>query len=86
MRRLHAKKRPWLTELPYLADRATRLGGLLNLSRKHDKIKMRAYMERRVTSPTWGPTPPCKQALNRTATEEKSKLTFDPLYSQMSRR
>ena len=24
---------------------------------------MRDYMERRVTSPTWGPSPPCKQAL-----------------------
>ena len=22
-------------------------------------------MDRRVTSPTWGPPPPCKQALNR---------------------
>ena len=26
--------------------------------------KMRDYMETRVTSPTWGPPPPCKQALN----------------------
>ena len=24
---------------------------------------MKDYMERRVTSPAWGPTPPCKQAL-----------------------
>ena len=52
-----------------LADRATRLGGLPHLSYKHDQIKMRDYMERRVTpprqvtSPTWGPPPSCKQAL-----------------------
>ena len=57
--------RPRLTGLPYLADRATRLGGLPHLSCKHDQIKMRDYMERRrvtpprrVTSPTWAPPPP----------------------------
>ena len=61
--------RPWLTGLPYLADWATCLGGLPHLSCKHDQIKMRDYMERRVTpprratSPAWGPPPPCKQAL-----------------------
>ena len=37
-------------------------GGLPHLTRKHDHIKMRDYMGRRVTSPTWGPPPPCKQA------------------------
>ena len=69
--RLHGKMRPRLTGLPYLADRATRLGGLPHLSCKHDEIKMRDYMERRVTphrrvtSPTWGPPPPCKQALKQ---------------------
>ena len=45
---------------------ATRLGGLHHLSCKHDQIKMRDYMERRVTSPTWGPPPPCKQATRGT--------------------
>ena len=36
---------------------------------KRDRDKIRDYMERwvtplrRVTSPTWGPPPPCKQAL-----------------------
>ena len=46
-------------------------GGSPHLSCKRDQIKMRAYMDRRVTppkrvtSPTWDPTPPCKQALNR---------------------
>ena len=56
LRRLHAKMRPRLTGLPHLADRATRLGGLPHLSCK--QIKMKDYMERRVTSPTWGPPPP----------------------------
>ena len=59
-----------LTGLPYLADRATRLGGSPHLSCKRDQNKIKNYMERRVTphtrvtSPTWGPPPPCKQALN----------------------
>ena len=44
-------------------------GGSPHLSCKRDQIKMRYYMDRRVTppkrvaSPTWGPPPPCKQAL-----------------------
>ena len=38
-------------------------GGPPHLSRKRDQIKMRDYMDRRVTSLTWGPPPPCKQAL-----------------------
>ena len=47
-----------------------RLDGLPHLLCKHDQIKMRDYVERwvtpprRVTSPTWGPPPPCKQALS----------------------
>ena len=44
-------------------------GGSLHLSCKRDQIKMRDYMDRRVTqrvtSPTWGPPPPYKQALSR---------------------
>ena len=43
--------------------RATRLGRSPNLSCKRDLIKLRDYMDRRVTSPTWDPSPPCKQAL-----------------------
>ena len=41
-----------------------------HLSCKRDQIKMRDYMDKRVTppkrvtSPTWGPPPPCKQALS----------------------
>ena len=58
----------------------TRLGGVTrlsilsliwspHLSCKRNQIKMRDYIDRRVTppkqvtSPTWGPLPPCKQAL-----------------------
>ena len=63
LRRLHGKLSPWLTGLPYPADRAT------HLSCKRDQDKIRNYMDRRVTppgqvtSPTWGPPPPCKKAL-----------------------
>ena len=39
-------------------------GGPPHLSCKHNQIKMRDYIDRRVTPPTWGPPPPCKQALN----------------------
>ena len=33
-----------------------------HLSYKRDQVKMRDYMDRRVTSTTWGPPPLCKQA------------------------
>ena len=44
-------------------------GGSPHLSCKCDQIEMRDYVDRRVTppkrvtSPTWGPLPPCKEAL-----------------------
>ena len=44
-------------------------GGSPHLSCKHDQIKMRDYMDRRITPPnrvtlpTWAPPTPCKQAL-----------------------
>ena len=39
-------------------------GGSPLLSRKRDQIlKMRDYMDKRVTPPAWGPPPPCKQSL-----------------------
>ena len=63
LKRLHGKIWPRLRGLPGLADRATRLGGSPHLSCKRDQIKTRGGMDRRVTSPTWGPPPPCKQAL-----------------------
>ena len=63
LERLHGKMWPRLRGLPGLADRATCLGGSPHLSCKRDQIKVRDYIGRRVTSPTWGPPPPCKQAL-----------------------
>ena len=52
--------------------RVTRLSLIWSphLSCKRDQVKTGDYMDRRVTppkkvsSPTWGPPPPCKQALN----------------------
>ena len=52
----------WQTGLPTLK-------GEPHLACKRDQIKMRDYMDKRVTPPkwvtipTWGPPPPCKQAL-----------------------
>ena len=69
LKRWHGKIWPQLRGLPGVADRATHLEGWPHLSCKRDQIKMRDYMDRRVTpskwvtSPTWGPLPPCKQAL-----------------------
>ena len=54
----------WQTGLPAL-------GGHTHLSCKRDQIRMRDYMDRKVTppkrviSPTWGPPPPRKQTLSR---------------------
>ena len=42
-------------------------GGSPQLSCKRGQIKRRDYMDRRVTSPTWGPPPPCNQALGNKA-------------------
>ena len=59
---LHGGGGPQVSEVKY--------GGSPHLSCKRDEIKMRDYMDKwvtppkRVTSPTWGPPPPCKQALN----------------------
>ena len=45
-------------------------GGSPHLSCKRDQLKTSDYIDRRVTppkrftSPTWGPPPPCKEALN----------------------
>ena len=65
----HGKIWPQLRGLPGVADRATHLEGWPHLSCKRDQIKMRDYMDTRVTTPkwvtipTWGPLPSCKQAL-----------------------
>ena len=64
----HLKTFTWQNLTP--AERATRFGGSPHLSCKRDQIKMREYVDwrvtppKRVTSPTWGPSLPCKQALN----------------------
>ena len=59
---LHGAGGPQVGELKY--------GGSPHLSCKRDQIKTRDYMDKqvappkRVTSPTWGPPPSCKQALS----------------------
>ena len=58
---LHGGGGPRVGEVKY--------GGSPHLSCKRDQIKIRDCMDKRVTppkrvtSPTWGPPPPCKQAL-----------------------
>ena len=49
-------------------------GGSPHLSRKRDQIKMRDYMDRRVTSTTWGAPPPCKQTLSPSTRKRKAGL------------
>ena len=56
---LHAGGGPQIGEVTW--------GGSPHLSCKRDQIKMRDYMDRGVTSPTWGPPPPGKQALTNVA-------------------
>ena len=69
LKRWHGKIWPQLRGLPGVADQATLLEGSPHLSCKSDQIKMRDYMDRRVTPPkcvtmpTWGPPPTCKQTL-----------------------
>ena len=69
LKRWHGKIWPQLRGLPGVADRATHLEGSPHLSCKRDQIKMRDYMDRRVTPAkwatmlTWAPPPRCKQAL-----------------------
>ena len=80
LKRLYGKIWPRLRGLSGLADRAIRFGWSPHLSCKRDQIKMSDYMDRRVTSPTWGLPPPCKQALshntrsNTNMTNGKHKL------------
>ena len=68
-KRWHDKIWPQPRGLPGVADWATHVEGSPHLSCKRDQIKMRDYRERRatppkwVTMPTWGLSPPCKQAL-----------------------
>ena len=55
------------------------LGGSPHLSCKRDQVKMIDYMDRRVTPPkrvtlpTWGPPPPCKEALRGMKKKKRKK-------------
>ena len=53
---LHGGGGPQVGEVKY--------GGSPHLACKRDQIKMRDYVDKRVTPSTWGPPPPCKQALS----------------------
>ena len=52
-----------------------------------NQIKMRDYMDRRltppkrVTSPTWGPPPPCKQALRKRVRAVSNFITVVPFHT-----
>ena len=67
----HGENSPHLNGLPGTADRASRLGEVPHLSCESSQGKKRDGLERLVTpprwgtSPTWGPPPPCEQALNQ---------------------
>ena len=66
MERLHLGGGPQIGEVTY--------GGSPYLTCERDQIKIGDYINRRVTphkrvtSPTWGPPPPCKQAVRITFT------------------
>ena len=76
-------------------------GKLPHLTCKRDHIKMRDYMDRRVTppkrvtSPTWGPPPPCKQVLidelldykviEKSSNEDHSKLCGSKYLSPLTK-
>ena len=71
----------------YPVCQTTRLGGSLHLSCKRDQIKMREYMDwrvtppKRVTSPTWSPPPPCKQALSSVRSVDVINSFCDSIYT-----
>ena len=60
--------------------------GVATKKSKCDQIKMRDYMDRRVTppkrvtSPTWGPPPPCKQTAEDAEVSHKSSHTVLVIY------
>ena len=59
-----------------------------HLSCKRDPSKMRDYMDRRVTIPTWGPPPPCKQVLRNLYTSRcyEAVITYPTFIYKDSRR
>ena len=66
----HGENSPQLSGLPASADRATRLGEVPHFTCERNQEIKRDCMERLVTppkrgtSPSWGPPPPCEQALS----------------------
>ena len=54
----------------------------------HLSCKISNYMDRRVTSPNWGPPPPCKQAVTQKkgegSSEVKKKIVAQILNSNAS--
>ena len=85
LQRLHGNLSLRLTGLPYLTDRATRLGGSPHLSCKRHQNKIRYFMDRRVTpprrvtSPTRGPPLSCKQALSTEFSWKILKCELQPI-------
>ena len=66
----HGENLPHLSGLPGTTDRATSLGEVSHLScessqekKKRDCMERLVTPPRRGTKPTWGPPPPCEQAL-----------------------
>ena len=51
-------------------------GGSPHQSCKRVQNRMRVFIDRRVTSPTWGPPPSCKQALSNHHDENKTSTTL----------
>ena len=75
---LHGGGAPQVGEVKY--------GGSPHVSCKRDQIKMTDYIDKRVTSPnrvtspTWGPPPPCKQALRGMEGQNGYKLELENPY------
>ena len=73
----HGENSPQLSGLPASADRATRLGEVPHFTCERNQEIKRDCMERLVTppkrgtSPTWGPPPPCEQALSLSVRAKK---------------
>ena len=86
LKRWHGKIWPQLRGLPDVADRATHLEGWPHLSCKRDQIKMRDYMDRRVTPPkrVTG-RDPFNQNSNRSHREKRTTSTGGPVFSKLFR-
>ena len=80
----HRENSPQLSGLPASADRATRIGDVPHCTCERDQEIKIDCMERLVTpsrrgtSPSWGPPPPCEQALskNKVSYLSRRRLSF----------